>query len=122
MRTVLVVDDEFGVAEVLDAILSDEGFRVVTATNGRQALDRISEQRPDLVLLDYMMPILDGVGVLHALAADPQADNLPVVVMSALPEEAIAFAATRYHAFLRKPFRIRTVLAAIATAMPANGC
>ncbi len=116
----LVVDDEFGVAEVLDAILTDEGFRVVTATNGRQALARIAEQRPDLVLLDYVMPILDGVGVLHALAADPSADDLPVVVMSALPEEAISGATNRYKAFLRKPFRIRTVLAAIETAMPAH--
>ncbi len=119
MRTVLVVDDEFGVAEVLDAILTDEGYRVITATNGRQALARIAEQRPDLVLLDYMMPILDGVAVLRALAADPTAHNLPVVVMSALPEEAISTETRRYAAFLRKPFQIRTVLAAISRAMPA---
>jgi CheY-like chemotaxis protein len=119
VRTVLVVDDEFGVAEVLDAILSDEGYRVITATNGRQALARIAEQRPDLVLLDYMMPILDGVAVLRALSADPTAHNLPVVVMSALPEEAISTETKRYAAFLRKPFRIKTVLAAVACAMPA---
>lgn len=119
VQTVLVVDDEFGVAEVLDAILTDEGFRVVTATNGRQALDRIAEQRPDLVLLDYIMPILDGVGVLHALATDPRATGLPVVVMSALPEESISVATQHYQAFLRKPFRIKSVLAAIATAMPS---
>ncbi len=120
-RTVLVVDDEFGVAEVLDAILTDEGYRVITATNGRQALARIAEQRPDLVLLDYMMPILDGVAVLRALAADPTARDLPIVVMSALPEEAISIETTRYTGFLRKPFRIRTVLAAIARALPASG-
>lgn len=120
-RTVLVVDDEFGVAEVLDAILTDEGYRVITATNGRQALARIAEQRPDLVLLDYMMPILDGVAVLRALSADPAADGLPVVVMSALPEEAISTETGRYAAFLRKPFQIRTVLAAISRAMPAPG-
>jgi len=119
VRTVLVVDDEFGVAEVLDAILTDEGYRVITATNGRQALARIAEQRPDLVLLDYMMPILDGVAVLRALSADPTAHNLPVVVMSALPEEAISTETRRYAAFLRKPFQIRTVLAAISRAMPA---
>lgn len=121
MRTVLVVDDEFGVAEVLDAILTDEGYRVITATNGRQALARIAEQRPDLVLLDYMMPILDGVAVLRALSADPAARNLPVVVMSALPEEAIFTETKRYTAFLRKPFQIRTVLAAVSRAMPAPG-
>jgi CheY-like chemotaxis protein len=121
MRTVLVVDDEFGVAEVLDAILTDEGFYVTTAANGRQALARIAERRPDLVLLDYMMPVLDGAGVLRALAADRSADGLPVVVMSALPEEAIAAVTRRYKAFLRKPFRIRSILAAIEQAMPACG-
>ena len=120
VRTVLVVDDEFGVAEVLDAILSDEGYRVITAIDGRQALTCIAEQRPDLVLLDYMMPVLDGVAVLRALSADPAAQDLPVVVMSALPEEAISMETKRYSAFLRKPFRIKTVLAAVARAMPAS--
>lgn len=120
MRTVLVVDDEFGIVEVLEAILTDAGFHVVIATNGRQALARIAEHRPDLVLLDYMMPVLDGVGVLHALTADRSADGLPVVVMSALPEEAVSTATRRYKAFLRKPFRIRSVLAAIEQAMPAH--
>jgi len=121
VRTVLVVDDEFGVAEVLDAILTDEGYRVVTATNGRQALARIAEQRPDLMLLDYMMPILDGVAVLRALSADPTVSGLPVVVMSALPQEAIAIETRHYAAFLRKPFRIKTVLAAIQSALSAAG-
>lgn len=120
MPTVLVVDDEFGVAEVLDAILTDEGFRVTTAANGRQALAHIAERRPDLVLLDIMMPVLDGAGVLRALAADHSADDLPVVVMSALPEEAISVAPRRYKAYLRKPFRIRSVLDAIEQAMPAH--
>jgi len=117
VRTVLVVDDEFGVAEVLDAILTDEGYRVITAANGRQALARIAEQRPDLVLLDYMMPILDGVAVLRALSADPKAHDLPIVVMSALPEESVSTETKHYSAFLRKPFRITTVLAAVAHAM-----
>lgn len=121
MPTILVVDDEFGVADVLEAILTDEGFSVVTAANGRQALARIAEQQPDLMLLDYMMPVLDGAGVLHALAADRSADSLPVVVMSALPEEAVAAVTRRYKAFLRKPFRIRSIMAAIEQAMPADG-
>ena len=120
MRTVLVVDDEFGVAEVLDAILTDEGYRVITATNGRQALARIAEQRPDLMLLDYMMPVLDGVAVLRALSADPAASTLPVIVMSALPEQAFSAGTMQYAAFLRKPFRITTVLAAVTSALSAS--
>lgn len=121
VRTVLVVDDEFGVADVLEAILTDEGFSVTTAANGRQALSRIAERRPDLMLLDYMMPVLGGAGVLRALSADRSADSLPVVVMSALPEEAVAAVTRRYKAFLRKPFRIRSIMAAIEQAMSAGG-
>ena len=122
MRMVLVVDDEFGVAEVLDAILTDEGYCVITATNGRHALARIAEQRPDLMLLDYMMPVLDGVAVLRALSADPAANTLPVIVMSALPEASVAAETMRYSAFLRKPFRIKAVLDAVTSALSApNG-
>ena len=67
MQTVLIVDDEFGVAEVLQSILEDEGYRAVTAINGKQGLARLAEVTPDLVMLDYMMPILDGTKTLEAI-------------------------------------------------------
>ena len=113
MATVLVVDDEFGLAEVLETLLTDEGYRVLTAINGRQALARLAEVRPDAVLLDYMMPVLDGAGVMRAILADPALAALPVVVMSSLPEDAIAERFTGHAAFLRKPFRIGDVLSAL---------
>ena len=110
MPTVLVVDDEFGVAEVLEAILTDEGYAVVLAANGRQALARVGDSQPDVVLVDYMMPALDGVGVLRALAANPAHAGLPVILMSSLPEEAVKSQVDGYAAFLHKPFRVATVL------------
>ena len=110
MRTVLVVDDEFGIAEVLNAILCDEGYRVATAINGRQGLARLAEVMPDIVLLDYMMPILDGAGMLKAMAAEPAYRGIPVIVMSALEEPQIVDRCTGYVAFLRKPFKPSTVL------------
>src|SRR3712207_505510 len=66
MATVLVIDDEFGIAEVIEMALEDEGHRVVAAGNGEQGLERLAEAAVDLVLLDYMMPLLDGPGVLRA--------------------------------------------------------
>ncbi len=113
----LVVDDEFGVAEVLETLLTEEGYRVMTASNGRQALARLAEMRPDAVLLDYMMPLLDGVGVLRAIQANSALAGLPVVVMSSLPESAVQERFTGHAAFLRKPFRISEVLATLTRVL-----
>jgi CheY-like chemotaxis protein len=117
VRTVLVVDDEFGVGEVLTEVLGDAGYHVLTAIHGRQALERVAETRPDVIVLDFMMPVLDGAGTLAALAADPAHRDIPVILMSSLPEASIAEQASGYAAFLRKPFRIATVLEAIARAL-----
>lgn len=118
MALVLVVDDEFGIAEVLDTLLTGEGHRVVTAHNGRRALEQLAQARPDAVLLDYMMPVLDGVGVMRAVQADPALAGLPVVFMSSLPEAAISEHVSGYAAFLRKPFRIAEVLGALGRVLP----
>ena len=110
MQTVLIVDDEFGVAEVLQSILEDEGYRVVTAINGKQGLTRLAEATPDLVMLDFMMPIMDGAKMLAAMRKDPAFRNTPVIMMSSLDEASVRDAATAYTAFLRKPFRAAFVV------------
>ena len=110
MATVLVVDDEFGVAELFDAILTDEGHRVLTAINGRHGLELLGQERPDLVFLDYMMPVMDGAAMLQAMAADPALPAVPVVMMSSMPEATVAERCSGYVSFLRKPFRIAQVV------------
>ena len=129
MATVLVVDDEFGIAELIEMALEDEGHHVVAAVNGRQGLERLAEAAPDLVLLDYMMPILDGPGVLRAVQADPVLRAIPVVLMTSLDEATARRECDGYAAFLRKPFRIelltRTVAEVLGRARPdgaAGGC
>src|ERR1700722_7104078 len=67
---VLVVDDEANIVELLSVSLKFQGFEVATATNGAQALDRAREARPDAVILDVMMPGMDGFGGLRRLPAD----------------------------------------------------
>ena len=64
---ILVVDDEFSVAEVLQSVLADAGHEVITAINGRQGLERLKERPPNLVLLDFMMPIMDGPAMLKEM-------------------------------------------------------
>lgn len=67
---ILVVDDEANIVELLSVSLKFQGFEVITATNGAQALDRAREAKPDAVILDVMMPGMDGFGVLRRLRAD----------------------------------------------------
>jgi len=114
MLTVLIVDDEFGVAEVLQSILEDEGYRVVTAINGKQGLARLAEVTPDLVMLDYMMPIMDGTKTLAAIRNDGAYANLPVIMMSSLDEATVRDSTTQYTTFLRKPFRAAAVIALVS--------
>jgi CheY-like chemotaxis protein len=111
MATVLVVDDEFGIAELFDAILTDEGHRVLTAINGRHGLEMLAQERPDLMFLDYMMPVMDGAAMLRAMAADPKLRAIQVVLMSSMPEATVAERCWGYVAFMRKPFRVTQVVA-----------
>lgn len=118
MALILIVDDEFSVAEVLEAVLTDAGHEVITAINGRQALERLNQRRPDLVLLDFMMPIMDGPTLLKEIRKDPAYRDLPAVVMSSLPKSTVAKAAKGlYSAFLRKPFKLGAVTEVIRTVL-----
>jgi CheY-like chemotaxis protein len=117
MTTVLVVDDEFGIVDVLETILTDEGYRVLTACNGKQGLVRLAEQKPDVVLSDFMMPILGGDGMLRAMAAVPDYRRIPVIMMSSLGEDVIAEKCDGYAAFLHKPFRVAAVLSTVARVL-----
>lgn len=117
MRTVLVVDDEFGTVEVLVAALEDAGFRVLTAPNGRRALERLEENKPDLVISDFMMPLMDGAAMVGAMRANPSFRDIPVVMMSAAPEAALRKHLDGYVAFLRKPFRIPSLLEIVRSVL-----
>ena len=118
MTTVLVVDDEPLIAMALEAMLEDAGYGVATAANGRQGLERLAEApRPDLVLLDMMMPVMNGPAMLAAMAADPELRGIPVVVLSSLPEEAVRARAQGVAAILLKPCTAEQVLNAIARVL-----
>lgn len=104
-KTILIVDDEFGILEVLESILTDAGFRVVTAMNGQDALERLHDSVPDLAIIDFMMPRLDGGGVLKAMRSDDGLRAVPVILASALTEKVIKERCIDYDVFLRKPFK-----------------
>lgn len=110
MKTILVVDDELGSAEVLSLILEEEGYRAFCAVNGRLALAQAKDVVPDLVVVDYMMPLMNGAEFARALRADPQFAHTKIILNSGLPEVAIRDQFDGYDAFLRKPFKVERLL------------
>ncbi len=80
---VLVVDDDEDIRQSIMEILVDEGYDVRAASNGLETMAMLKTLRPGLILLDWMMPGLDGAGVLQALKADPELAEIPVVILSA---------------------------------------
>ena len=113
MRTVLVADDELGTLLLLELLLDEAGYRVVTAGNGRQALELAGSERPDLVLLDWMMPVMDGAAALASFRRDPALARIPVVVMSGAAEATLRRHLDGHAGFLQKPFLERDVLAVV---------
>ena len=113
-KIILVVDDEFGIIEVLEAILSDAGFKVISAMNGQEAMALLQEEVADLVIVDFMMPLLDGAGVIKAMRADGRLGRVPVLLASALPEQTISERCTGYDAFLRKPYKTERLMEEIS--------
>ena len=118
MRTVLIVEDEWAIADWLEVLLSESGFNVLTAGNGRDALDMLARETPHMVLTDFMMPYLDGAGLIAAMRDDPKLKDIPVVVMTSLLEEALRERARGYRAYLRKPFREAELMRIIGEIFP----
>jgi CheY-like chemotaxis protein len=107
-RRVLVVDDERDLAEAFASVLRSEGYEVEIANNGREAIERVGASRPDLILLDYELPELDGVQVIEQLRADPATRDLPVLLASA--SNVSLSELCRASGYLRKPFSAEMLL------------
>ena len=87
---ILVVDDEPELLRALCVRLTAEGFACDTAANGREALDRLKTDLPDLIILDLLMPEVSGYEVCRRLQGDPRTAQIPVIVLTAVPERAVA--------------------------------
>jgi two-component system alkaline phosphatase synthesis response regulator PhoP len=84
---ILVVDDEPTIVRLMEFILARQGHDMIVAVNGEEALEKIRAQQPDLVLLDIMMPRIDGYEVAQRLRADPATATLPIIMLSAKAQE-----------------------------------
>ena len=119
MTKILVVDDEQGILDLLVEGLSDEGFDVKSANNGASALVQIYREQPDIVLLDLMIPVVNGYQVLRELRNNPTTKRLPIILLTAVsPAEgeqvAIQLGANYY---MNKPWKLSTMLKVIGDAL-----
>lgn len=116
---VLVVDDNENNREIVSRLLEREGYEVSTAENGALALERIKSQPPDLVLLDVMMPVMDGIEACKRMKDDPDSRLIPVVIMTALGQVDDRVRAIQAGAddFLTKPVNRGELLARIQTSL-----
>jgi len=116
MKTILVVDDEFDLAGTLRAILEGEGYRTEGCSNGRAALERLKSFKPDLLLMDVMLPFLSGLEVLKVMKQTPELDGIPVILMSSVPP-GVKQKDYRWDSFLRKPFSLNEVVKAVRESL-----
>lgn len=114
-QRVLAADDESGILRLLEINLRKAGYTVETAVDGREALEKIIAAPPDLVLLDVMMPHMDGFEVLRRLREDPATTALPIVMLTARAQDADVFHGLKSGAtsYLTKPFNPSEMLALV---------
>lgn len=118
MATVLIVDDELPLRSLLATVVRDAGHTVLLASNGRQALELVGEQRPDLVLSDVMMPLLNGAALCRAIKLAADTASIPVILMSAVDDPLWHGAGAA--AFLAKPFDIDDLETLLERWLPDN--
>lgn len=103
---VLVCDDERHIVRLIQVNLERQGFQVVTAFDGKEGLEKIRAEKPQLVVLDVMMPYMDGFEVLKTLRREPETESLPVIMLTAKAQDKDVFEGYHYGAdmYLTKPF------------------
>ena len=106
MARALLIDDERDIAHVMRLLLEARGHEVFIAEDGSRGLALAQRQKPNVIVLDLMMPVMDGFNSLESLQADPRTENIPVIVLSAMqPEQAEQRCyAMGARAYVRKPF------------------
>lgn len=118
---IVVVDDEPAIAEIICAILEDEGLRAVPAPAGRDVFPLILRELPDIAILDVQMPLVDGIELFHQLRANPQTAAIPVIFLTA-NEHIVPRRVPDYQArgaiVLPKPFDVMTLLALVHSLLP----
>jgi len=117
MKRILIVDDESSMRFLLRMILENAGYEILEAHHGAAALERINEWRPDLVVTDLMMPVMNGRDLVGRLRADPETAGIPILLLSANPQAEVA----TVDAVMGKPFDPEAVVVAARSLAGSRG-
>lgn len=116
---ILVVDDEEHIVELIKFNLESNGYEIITATDGKEAYEKAITETPDLILLDIMLPILDGIEVCKKLKKEKNTEDIPVIMLTAKGEETDKVLGLEIGAddYITKPFGIRELIARIKAVL-----
>lgn len=114
-RRILLVDDDTANLEVLSNVLRSEGYIVVCARNGAEAMACMRNARPSVIMLDYVMPTMDGATMAAKLKGDESTRGIAILMTSGLPEEMVRPRCQVYDAFLQKPYDLAEALKSLET-------
>ncbi|MCL5256875.1 MAG: response regulator [Chloroflexi bacterium] len=109
---IMIVDDDENIAEFVTLALEDEGYKVITAGNGKMALEKASQAHPDLILLDMRMPVMDGWAFAEAYRREP-GSHAPIIACTAARDAAQSAAEINAEGHLAKPFDIDELIQAV---------
>ena len=123
MQTILIADDEQDILEIISHNLQKEGYIVHTVNNGRDAVEKAKQVLPDLVILDVMMPILDGMAACREIKADPATKDISVIFLTARNEEFAEITGFEAGAddYISKPIRPRVLISRIKANLRRSG-
>lgn len=119
MQTLLIADDDPDLRLLLQTTLEDPAYRILEASDGESALHLVRQEQPDVVILDRMMPKLDGLDVAQAVLADPAIRHIPLILLTAMEQPAAAGgeSAPEVFAYLVKPFSPLQLLETVRQAL-----
>ena len=119
-KTILVVEDQEDNRQILRDLLGNAGYEMLEAENGEEALTAVAKQRPDLILMDIQLPIMDGYEATRRIKADPDTKGIPIIVVTsyALSGDESKARAAGCDAYVTKPYSPRALLAKIKEFLP----
>lgn len=122
-KKILAVDDEKHIVRLVQVNLERAGYTVVTAFDGKEALQKVAEENPDLVVLDVMMPYMDGFEVLQNLRRNPSTRDIPVIMLTAKAQDADVFKGWQsgVDCYLTKPFNPMELLSFVKRIFDSMG-
>jgi two-component system alkaline phosphatase synthesis response regulator PhoP len=122
-RKILAVDDEKHIVRLVQVNLERAGYQVVTANDGKEALEKVAQENPDLVVLDVMMPYMDGFEVLQNLRRNPSTRDIPVIMLTAKAQDADVFKGWQsgVDCYLTKPFNPMELLSFVKRIFDSMG-